>query len=342
MQWLGEVPSPSVCESLGLVIERVLEQGASKPKAWIFLDRDGRWQDATAGLSLAERRSCVAIALNDQELVDAARWSIGGGVYLPPSVLRVSAACRAAGEASALPSWIADPETVSEFSTRKNVLTVALKPADLWQTMVGLRGQLELLGALAEALERPAVIGPGPSLSLGGSDRVAIETAWENLATRPQWAAGGYFLDFGDSDLSVTDDIKGRWWPVALWPSAKVVARWKLDAANTTCPWRLETDRGVALQTEAVCTQAELERSNADIVRIHRVLSSEIEREGSPGAVVIEALARRADRSGHTLWIPGVSPVAGAVIRRWGLGVWVDGLVLKGRDPGSGGIDDEK
>ena len=57
--------------------------------------------------------------------------------------------------------------------------------------------------------------------------------------------------------------------------------------------------------------------------------SSEIEREGSPGAVVIEALAREADRSGHTLWIPGVSQAAGAVIRNWGLNVWVDGPVLE-------------
>ncbi len=328
MQWLGEIPPPAVSEPFRLVIERALEVGAPEPKGMVFLDRDGRWRDAMARLSLAERRSCVAVALHDEELVAAARWSIGGGVLLPPSLLRVSAACRAARKASALPLWTADPQSVSEIGRNNDHLIVGLQPAGLWQAMVGLRGQLEVLGTLAGALDRPVVIGPGPSLSLGGLDRSAIETAWESLATRPQWAAGSYFLEIADSDLGVTGGPDGRWWPVAQWPSRRVVARWQLDVANTTCPWRLETDRGAALQTEAVSTRIELDRSTADIIRIHGVPSSELEYEGSPGAVVIEALAREADRSGHTVWIPGVSQVAGAVIRRWGLGVWVDGSVL--------------
>jgi hypothetical protein len=328
MQWFGENPPASLSGPLGLLLERAIEAGAPAPIGLVFLDRDRRWQDAAARLSLAERRGCIAVALDDEYLVAAARWSIGGGSLLPPSLLRVSAACRAAREALELPSWTADPQTVSEFGATKDRLTVGLQPADLWQTMVGLRGQLEVLGALAVALERTAVIASGPVLSLGGLDRIAIGAAWEDLVARPQWAVGCHFLKIADSDIGLRDDIEGQWWPVAQWPSGRVVARWRLDVANTTCPWRLETGGGTVLRTEAVSTRTELERSNADIVRIQGVPSSEIEREGSPGAVVIEALAREADRSGHTLWIPGVSQAAGAVIRRWGLGVWVDGSVL--------------
>ncbi|RLE18608.1 MAG: hypothetical protein DRJ65_21210 [Acidobacteria bacterium] len=328
MKWFGKTPPPSVSRPFGLVIDRALEQGVPKPTGLVFIDSDGVWRDAMAGLSLAERRTCIAVALHDEGLVAATHWSIGGGVLLPPSLLRVSAACRAARESLVLPSWTADPQAVSEFGIDKHHLTVGLQPAGLWQAMVGVRGQLELLAALAVALKRPAVIGPGPSLTLIGFDRIAIETAWQTLAIRPQWAAGNRFLKIGDSDRGVDEDIEGRWWPVALLPSGRVVARWKLDVANTMCPWRLETDGGRVLQTDSVCTQPELERSTADVVRIHGMPASDLERDGSPGAIVVEVLAREADRSGQTLWVPGVSRAAGAVIRRWGLDVWVDGPVL--------------
>jgi len=328
MRWLGEIPSPAISGPFGLVVQRAIEQGAPEPKVWVFLDRDGRWLDSMACLSLAERRSCVAVVLHDEDLVAATRWSIGGGVLLPPSLSRVSAACHAAQEALAFPLWTADPQTVSEFDTKTDRLTVGLRPAGLWQAMVGLRGQLEVLGALAAALDRPAVIGPGPSLTLGCLHRSAIETAWERLLVRPQWAVESCFLKIGESDLGGIGKIDGEWWPVAQWPSGRIVARWRIDVANTTCPWRLETDGGTVLHTEAVSTRTEMERSTADIVRIHGVPSSEIEREGSPGAVVIEGVAREAERSGQTLWIPGVSQASGVVVRRWGLNVWVDGPVL--------------
>ncbi len=328
MRWFGETPPPSVSGPFGLLIDRALEQGVPEPTGLVFLDSAGVWRDAMAGLSLAERRTCVAVALDDEDLVAATRWSIGAGVLLPPSLLRVSTACRTARESSEVPLWTADPQSVSEFGIDKHHLTVGLQPAGLWRAMVGLRGQLELLAALAAALERPAVIGPGPSLSLIGLDRIAIETAWESLATRPQWAAGSCFLEIGDADLGVNENTEGRWWPVAQWPSGRVVARWKLEVANTTYPWRLETDGGRVLQTDSVCSRIELERSTADIVRIQGVPPSDLERDGSPGAIVVEALAREADRSGQTLWVPGVSRIAGAVIRRWGLDVWVDGPVL--------------
>ncbi len=235
-----------------------------------------------------------------------------------------------------LPWWTVDPQVVAEFGIDQDLVTVGFRPGGLWQAMVGLRGQLELLGALADALKRPAVIGPGPALSLIGLDRVAIETAWKNLGVRPQWAVGHCFLEIADSDSVGTGDIDDQWLPVAQWPSGRVVARWKLDVANQTCPWRLETDEGTVLRTDPACTRTELERATGDIVRIHGVPCSDLECEGSPGAIVVEALAREADRSGQTLWIPGVTLVAGAIIRRWGLNVWIDGPVLGGREPGRG------
>ena len=328
MQWFGETPPPSVSGPLGLVIEKALEQGAPAPQGLVFLDRDDRWREAGTCLSLAERRGCIAVALDDEDLVAAARLSIGGGALLPPSLLRVSAACRAAGEASSLRSWTACPEVVAEIGRSKDHLRVGLQPHGIWKAMVGFRGQLELLTALAVALERPAVIGPGPSLLFTGVDGVAIKTAWENLEARPQWAAGSRYLEIGDSNLGVTDCLESRSWPVAQWPSGRVVARWNLDVAHKTCPWRLETDDGTVLRAEAVSTRNDLGRATTDIIRVHGIPWSDLERGGSPGAVVVEALAREADRSGHTLWIPGVSRRAGAVIRGWGLGVWVDGPVL--------------
>lgn len=332
MQWLGETPPASVSEPFRLVVERSLEQGAPAPVGFLYLDRDERWRDAVARLSLGERKGCVAAALDDEDLVAAARWSIGGGVLLPPSLSRVSAACRAAREAPAAPQWTGDPEAVAELSRGKDHLSVGLQPRGLWDVMVGLRGRLEVLTALATAVERPAVIGPGPTLTLGGMDRAAVETAWESLDSRPQWAAERRLLVFGDADLEpgsgVASSFEDRWWPVVHWPSGRDVAGWTLDPLNEACPWRLGTQEGKVLVAEPVSTRDDLERATTGIIRVQGVPSSDLDREGSPGAVVVEVLAREADREGLTLWIPGVSRNAGVVIRGWDLGVWVDGPVV--------------
>ncbi|MEN8165676.1 MAG: hypothetical protein ABFS37_16225, partial [Acidobacteriota bacterium] len=293
----------------------------------------GLWRQAAARLSLAERRASIAVALHDEDLVAAARWSIGGGVLLPPSLMRVSAACRAANEASNAPLWIGDPAAVSEMGRSRNRLSVSLQPQRLWEAMVGLRGCLEALTALAAALEQPAVMGQGPALTLTGLNRAEIETAWEGLDCRPPWAGDGGFLVFGEPEPEAASgvgtpvfEIRKR--PVAQWPTGRVVAGWSLDPSDLTCPWRLQACDGSALAADGVSTLNDLGQATTDIIRVEGIPSSDLDREGSPGAVVVEALAREADRSGKTLWIPGVSHVAGAIFRRWGLSVWVDGPVL--------------
>ncbi len=333
MQWLGETPPSAVSEPFRLVIERALGEGVPAPAAMVYLDKNGLWQDATSRLSLAERRACIAVALDDEDLVAAARWSIGGGVLLPPSLICVSAACRAADEASALPLWIGDPVAVSELGRSRDRLSVSLQPQRLWEAMVGLRGCLEALTALAVALEQPAVIGPGPALTLTGLNRAEIEKAWECLDGRPPWAGDVDLLVFGELNFGPaagveTPGFESRKWPVAHWPSGRIVAEWSLDPSDLACPWGLEAPEGEALAAEAVSTRNDLGQTTTDIIRVEGIPSSDLDREGSPGAVVVEALAREADRSGQTLWIPGVSQGAGAIIRRWGLSVWVDGPVL--------------
>lgn len=334
MQWLGEKPPVAVSEPIRLIIERALEQGAPEPGALVFLDPNGMWRDAMSRLSLAERRACIAVALDDEDLAAAVRWSIGGGVLLPPSSTRVAAACHAAHEASALPLWNGDPAVAAEMRRRGDTIEVSLHPKELWEVIVDLRGCLGALTALAVALKQPALMGPGPSLTLVGLTPAAVVTAWESLDARPLWAADGTFLSIrvgeGEDNTSGGGGSDGadQMWPVAQWPSGRVVARWRVEPQDTSCPWRLETPDGKALSTESVTTRNGLEQATADILRIGGALSSDLDREGSPGAVVVEALAREADRSGMTLWIPGVTRDAGAVIRRWGVGVWVDGPVV--------------
>lgn len=332
MQWLGEKPPLAVSEPFRLVIERAVEQGAPEPGALVFLDPKGMWRDAMSRLCLADRRACIAVALDDEDLAAAVRWSIGGGVLLPPSSPRIAAACHAAHEASALPSWTGDPAVVAEMRRCGDTISVSLHPKELWDVMVGLRGCLEVLTAVAVTLEQPALMSPGPSLTLTGLTPAAVETAWKSLDSRPLWAVDGKILSIqvGEEEgKNAGGDSSGadQMWPVIQWPSGRGVARWRVEPLDKTCPWRLETLDGDALSSETVTTRNDMSEATGDILRFGGILSSDLDREGSPGAVVVEAVAREADRSGITLWIPGVTPNAGAVIRRWGLGVWVDGPI---------------
>lgn len=333
MHWLGEPPSGAVSQPLQLVLDRAIEQGAPRPGGLVFLDPKQKWRDTLCRLSLAERRGCIAVALDDHDLAHAVRWSIGGGVLLPVSLTRVAAACYAAHEACSIASWIGDPAVVAEMRLRADAVRLSLQPTEVWDVMVGQRGCLEILTDLALSLGQPALIESGPCLTLTGSTPAAVEAAWKNLGGRPLWAADRTFLsiqggDFEDNSNNQGADGTGHGWPVAQWPSGKLVARWRVEPHDLMRPWRLETSDGNTLSVEPVSTRLDMAEATAPILRVGGNVAFDLDREGSPGAIAVEALAREADRSGRTLWIPGVSRHAATVIRRWGVAVWVDGPVL--------------
>ena len=333
MEWKGQIPPPAVSEPFHRVLEKALEFGAPKPKDVVFLDDEGRWRETLAFLSLAERRAVVAVAPGDEGLAAAGRWSIGGGVLLPPSVERVSAACGAAREAMTLPSWTTDLQAIAEISGSGECLHISLQPRGIWDGMLGLRGQLELLAGLASALDRMAVIERGPALLVTGIDRNEIHSVWDRLEGRPTWGLGAEGLVILEDDSAVTGDtengnFESRSWMVAAWPSGQIMGRWRFDSDGSGNRVRLEADDGAGVSIAGVTTSTEIERATTRIVRLEGVSYSDLERRGSPGAVFAEVMAREADRQGHTLWIPGVSKKAGAVIRSWGVSVWVDGPVL--------------
>lgn len=333
MQWLGEPPAGAVSEPTLMVLERALERGAPQPGALVFLDPNQRWRDALCRLSLAERRACLAVALDDHDLEPAVRWSIGGGVLLPVSVTRVVAACHAAAQASVLPSWIADPAVVAEIKTSVDALSLSLQPEGVWEVLAGRRGCFEALTALATSLGQPALLDSGPRLTVIGSTPSEVESAWEHLEGRPLWACDTISLSIRGVELEAGTGLgkpesREQGWPVAQWPSGKPVARWRLQVDDSECPWRLETPDGKELSSEMVTTRQEVLKATAPVLRVGGSLPCDLDREGSPGTTVIEALAREADRSGRILWIPGVTQRAATVIRHWGVTVWIDGPVL--------------
>lgn len=329
MRWVGSTPPAAVAESVRLLFELACKQGADEPYGLVFLDSEGLWRNAIAELTLVQRRGCVAFALDDGDLVAASRWCIGGGVLLPPSLSRISAACRAASEAARLPQWTAEPVAAGELGDCGGSLRVGLQPQGLWDALAGVRGQLEVLTALAAAIERPAVIGPGRKLIVTETSRAVVEDCWRNLNARPMWATDSSCLTFEESDCPSEDsDFPCQSLPVVHWPSGRIAGKWRVNPADPDHPWSLEAGNGKEIRTQAVTTRSHLDSVMIDTVRIHGIPSSDLERDGSPGAIVVEGVAREAGRIGSTLWIPGVSRIAGGVIRRWGLPVWVDGPII--------------
>jgi hypothetical protein len=336
MEWKGQIPPPVVSEPFHRVLKKALEYGAPKPQAVVFLDDDGRWREILAFLPVAERRAVVAVAPGDEGLAAAARYSLGGGVLLPPSVERVSAACKAARDAIVLPSWTTDLQAIAEISGSGGCLHISLQPRGIWDAIVGLRGQLELLAALASTLDRPPLIGGGPVLLVTGAERADVLSGWKRLEGRPTWCTDAKVLVIVEGGSPVAGDtgdvdFENRSWAVAAWPSGKIMGRWRFDSEVSGSRVCLEAGDGVGVPIMGVATSIEIERAETRIVRLEGVSCSDLERTGSPGAVFAEVMAREADRLGHTLWIPGVSKKAGALIRAWGVSVWVDGLVLEPR-----------
>ncbi|MCD4750268.1 MAG: hypothetical protein K8R59_12930, partial [Thermoanaerobaculales bacterium] len=183
MKILGAVPSAKIQGPLERVFAQAHGAGAPEGRAMIVQDVDGRWRHTLAGLNLEQRRRSIFVA----EAEDAAalglavRLSVGGALRLPPSTAAASAALAAAQAATQRPLWCADPCVAAEMNGGGQTLRVSLRRPWLWRRLVGDRGALEALAALAVVLERPVLVQQGPVLDLTSVSTEEISRAWSTL-----------------------------------------------------------------------------------------------------------------------------------------------------------------
>ncbi len=237
-------------------------------------------------------------------------------------------------------TWISDPLILHDLADDPGVLRAAPSPPGVWRALVGERGTVENLAALAKVLGCLPLIDEGPSLLVSGTEANEVHRAWAGLRSRPIWAGPEALQVAVASERGVlpgsTACLPGTW-VVAELPSGRPVARWTfangdLDPAEgRSIQYRDDTgwiarggDGGPEAIREVVDPQ-DLVEHPAGVVRVPGWLTLDLDREGSPGVVLVTALARMADRRGTVLWIPGVTQKSLPLVLRLGGRVWVDG-----------------
>ncbi len=340
MNLLGAIPPPEIVDPLERIYRQALVRGAPRPYAVVVEDRGGTWKTTLAGLSLDSRRAAVMVARDGGALALAARWSVGGGVLLPPSTATVTAALVAARGAAAERPWIADPVILRDLADDPEVKRVTLVPAEVWHAMVGERGAIECLVRLADALGCLPLINEGPSVLLSGVEESDVGRTWAALDCRPIWAgddaleisaAGGKGASPGSQRR-----LSGSW-AVAELPSGQGVGRWAFESTGLDpenglrlvyeagSDWTLMGGEGRGEVIPEIVDPHELAVHGVGVARVPGWLTLDLDCEGSPGAVLVKALAREAERVGTVLWIPGVTNRSLPFVLRLGGRIWVDG-----------------
>jgi hypothetical protein len=340
MKLFGQRPPPEIGEPLERVFKQAVERGSPGSPAVVVEDPGAAWMQVLWGLTLEQRRAVVLAARTARALEVAARWSVGGAMLLPPSTAAMSAALHAAGAAVREASWLGDPVAAAEAAAEPGALRVRPVPGAVWGRVVGGRGTAHCLSALAAVLTRPALLDRGPSLLLLGIGWDEVRAAWSRVTERPVWA--------GADTITVAPAGKGASghedegvpvgsWPVAELPSGRVVGRWAFAAAAPTAKraarFVLDTETGWSAsdgegRSETVAESvdpAQLHGHEGGVVRVPGWLTSDLERPGTPGAVLVGRLASEAARDETTLWLPGLSAAGVAHALRLEGRLWVDG-----------------
>ena len=188
MNLLGAAPSPEVLGPLERVFRQALVRGAPRPYGVVVEDRAGQWRATLANLSLDSRRAAVLVARDGSALSLAARWSVGGGMFLPPSTRAMEAALTAARNAATDLELDQRPTDPARPCGRSRCAPGSALPPWVWRALVGERGTVENLAALAKALGCLPLIDEGPSLLLSGIEANDVYRAWAGMQSRPTWA----------------------------------------------------------------------------------------------------------------------------------------------------------
>ncbi|MCD4747826.1 MAG: hypothetical protein K8R59_00510, partial [Thermoanaerobaculales bacterium] len=204
---------------------------------------------------------------------------------------------------------------------------------------------LEALAALAVVLERPVLVQQGPVLDLTSVSTEEISRAWSTLEDRPQWAGIEELTVLPSNEVDrgcdPQEEARIRSWAVVELPSGRPVGRWGfgaedlvsthnlvaiLDEKAETASWRLFLPGSEEVKVPEVTCESDLDSAEGGVARIPAWLSLDLDREGSPGAVLVKLIMGEAARRGVTLWLPNVTRRTLPFVLRLGSKIWVDGF----------------
>jgi hypothetical protein len=359
---VGAADDPVVAP-LERVVAQAVGRGAPPARAVVVEDATGNgWLRQLARLHAEARARSVVAARTQAGLVEAVALGIGGAVWLPPAtdpmILAFAAAHRFAGACPAGEEHSCPSTVALMLGLPGPHCMAAVEGTVLWRRQLGMRALAERLLGLAEALEVPGALLPGPVLVAAGVSPSNVQRAWaasggdDCLALAVRTLAPGESNDDGVTQLlQVAGELVGvgclgarrshRYHSVYAVPSGERVGWWTCadspDPSRGWCAvprvrsglassvvWEVPADGGwipEVVRTDAIETTVE---SGAAVVRVPGWVAADLAR-GRPAALLLRALAEQAERSDVTLWIGNVGADGLAEVLGLPGRLWIDG-----------------
>lgn len=360
--------APSSESATHRVIDNVLETLAADdtplpPRIYVD-DGDGSWKRFAAMQPVEERRRSVLVAASDESLGDALLYEIGGASRLPVSTPSLGAAFESAAIRGAGPVVPHAAQGILEalLADAPDVHLVGWRPPGFWLRQVGPVRSMRWLAEIAECLEIPPVVLPGPVLVVSGRTTEEIEAVLsqeEDSRNPPSFPEQPGIVILAGSELPSgrgirIDDLVGAWVvegtetdrrsgvdiPVMEIPSGRRVGCWS-SVRGATVPdllWRASPagpqhdgscwdlahhDGANEVVRESISLDSE-EVSQQSLIRTPGYLGAEL-RPGSPAGLLIEGLARHPARQGRPIWVPSIDAVGVRFLLGVAGPIWVDG-----------------
>ncbi|MCP4902387.1 MAG: hypothetical protein GY906_35920 [bacterium] len=351
-------------EAVTSVVDRAVAGGAPACKLLVIADESGSWLRQFSRLARDERGQAVVAVKRASQLACAQRLGFGGAFRLPPSIGSVTAALHAASRPlfGMAVTCLADAEAL-QTCTERRLSIVMIENRSFWYEQMGEGVLRRLLAALAGRLSAPSVVLPWPALIVGDISIKNIRREWGELTSdgclpgepvvmhlgtaqadrRDPIRAAYRKFEKHDTENSTTSQPKIR--PVHNLPQGDRIGWWCTDRPGSLCEggwtaspngrtpagfkWRLDTHEGESQFVPDLVDPDEVSHFDGPAVRIPPWATRGLH-SGTVAHLLIDAVAKEADREGKAVWISRVCSVAlGEILRRGGRW-WVDGRAVPG------------
>jgi len=341
------------------VLTALAEEKVELPARVFVADGDDSWRRHAARLPVEDRRRSVVAAIDEESMVEAVRFEIGGAAWLPistPAMESASASAVAGVQPNRAPlATRGILETVVDNATE--LLVVGWRPQSFWNRQVGSIRLCSLLTAIAECLDCVPAILPGPVLVVADRDQAEIEACSAQsasaLAAQPTILGVAAPLG-GDGEGVRIDDLLaatvdegggeveriGNTLPVLEMPSGRQVGRWAVSIAIAAdgpgwlavpeegCRdgdrWQLIEEDGIRIMVVDSVSPTDRGDGERAVIRVPGWIGAEV-RRGSPAGLLVDRLARHEGRGDRPLWVPSADAEAVQFLLGLPGPIWVDG-----------------
>lgn len=349
-------------ESMTKILQSLSNDDLRLPSR-VLIDEPGEdWKPHAAALSAEERRRVVIAASSEESLIDAARFEIGGAVWLPASTPSVEAACESAASRHRHPCAPIATRGILEclVSETSELWAVGWWPRSFWHRQLGWHRLTTCLTAIATRLGCVPAILPDPILVVAGRGREAIEEACRDgsavgggavpvlpavvrvVAQRPGIVDGrvdGLLANMA-KEAREAEHGPGEALPVLEIFTGEKIGSWSFahDAGSGGRGWRaipsgqildgrcwdIVAEDGSRTRVEEIEREYGPENEGYAVLRIPGFLGAQL-RRGSPAGLLVERWATHEARAGRPLWVPSVDEEGVRFLLGLPGPIWVDG-----------------